>query len=226
MIKKVKVTIFLIVSVSLFMGHSSHANESSKAIQSQIIKADKSHHEIVSTQDSGVANSDGYSVISKYIFVKPLAGLVVILVMIFGLAWVVKKFNINRYGVDQNIKILSSFPLGDKEKIMVMEIYGQRMILGVTSNVINKISDIEVPFPDKSRSQTSQDLSLNDANTLVDQLSVKQKMNVLKQVALSKNKENQDNQNNTKSSLSAKNVSDFSQKLKDFIAGGRNPGCD
>ncbi|WP_199767963.1 flagellar biosynthetic protein FliO [Ketobacter alkanivorans] len=64
-------------------------------------------------------------------------GLMAVLAIIFALAWLSKRFNLNMPGSSSNMKLLSAMSVGQKEKIMLVEVEGETMLLGVTPHQIN-----------------------------------------------------------------------------------------
>lgn len=65
--------------------------------------------------------------------------LVVIVALILGSAWLARRFKIAGIGHEQHIKAVSVLPVGRKEKIMLIESCGQKLLVGVASNNINTL---------------------------------------------------------------------------------------
>jgi flagellar protein FliO/FliZ len=74
-----------------------------------------------------------------------LGGLIVVVALIILLAYIVKKLNLVP---SQNaiIKTIAMTPVGQKEKLMVVEINQQQYLLGVTSQQINLIDKLASPI--------------------------------------------------------------------------------
>lgn len=74
-----------------------------------------------------------------------LGGLIVVVALIVLLAYVVKKLNLVP---SQNaiIKTIAMTPVGQKEKLMIVEINQQQYLLGVTSQQINLIDKLANPI--------------------------------------------------------------------------------
>lgn len=66
-------------------------------------------------------------------------GLVFVLGMVLLCAWFVKRTNLVRYGQEQKLKVVSSFPLSNKEKIILVEVNGIELLLGVTGQNIRTL---------------------------------------------------------------------------------------
>lgn len=81
-------------------------------------------------------------------------GLVVVLLIIFFLAYLVKRFNLapNSNSV---IKTIAASPLGQKEKLMIVEVQGRQYLLGVTPHQVNLIDKLDTPIEQQAESFAS-----------------------------------------------------------------------
>ncbi len=71
-----------------------------------------------------------------------LLGLSGVLIIIFGLAFLLKKFTgLNL--VSNHIKVIESQNLGTKEKLVIVEIQEKQYVLGVTPNNINHVCTLD-----------------------------------------------------------------------------------
>ena len=70
-------------------------------------------------------------------------GLSVVLGLIFVLAWLSKRFNLAAPGGSSRMKLLSAMSVGPKEKIMLVEVEGEKLLLGVTSQQINRLASYD-----------------------------------------------------------------------------------
>jgi flagellar protein FliO/FliZ len=73
-------------------------------------------------------------------------GIVVVLVLMLG--WAFKKLTL-RFPGSRHIKIISTMPLGPKERLLVIEMQGKQRVLGVTSHSINLLFELENPLPEE-----------------------------------------------------------------------------
>ena len=73
--------------------------------------------------------------------------LIIVLGLLFGLAWLYKKLALKLPG-SSHIKIVSSVMLGPRERILVIEVQGKQRVLGVTSNQINMLFELDQPLVD------------------------------------------------------------------------------
>ncbi|NOQ78408.1 MAG: flagellar biosynthetic protein FliO [Gammaproteobacteria bacterium] len=66
-------------------------------------------------------------------------GLIVILVMIFSLAWFMKKMGYSNVTGQGQLKIIASLNLGQKEKIVLIQVGKQQLLVGMTATQINTL---------------------------------------------------------------------------------------
>jgi flagellar protein FliO/FliZ len=80
-----------------------------------------------------------------------VGGLIVVLAIIFVLAYIVKRLNLvpSQHSV---IKSLAVASMGAKEKVVLIEVNGQQYLLGVTSSQINLIEKLETQVKVESES--------------------------------------------------------------------------
>ncbi len=71
-----------------------------------------------------------------------MGGLILVLVLIFVLAYIVKRLNLvpASNGV---LKMVAVTPLGQKEKVVLIELDGRQYLLGVTSQQVNLIDKLD-----------------------------------------------------------------------------------
>ena len=75
-----------------------------------------------------------------------IIGLVAVLGLIFVLAWVAKRFNLAPGGATAHMKVVSSLSVGPKEKLLLVEVENQRLLLGVTTTQVSLIREMgDVP---------------------------------------------------------------------------------
>lgn len=85
-----------------------------------------------------------------------LAGLAGVLILIAALAWTSKRLNLNLPGSSSDLKMVSAMSVGQKEKIMLVEVDGSRLLIGVTSQQINVLKQIETDTQPASKNDFSQ----------------------------------------------------------------------
>ena len=80
-------------------------------------------------------------------------GLLVVLALIFGLAWLFRRYgNLNTFN-RSNIQILGGVSLGPREKAVLLEVEGERLLVGVASGQVTKLHR----FPASQVNADSQD---------------------------------------------------------------------
>lgn len=88
---------------------------------------------------------------------RVMGGLLLVVVMIIFLAWLVRRLNRAGLGISSGFKVIASMNLGTREKIMLVNVGGRVLLLGVTSGSINTLHDFgeELPAGFLSESKTS-----------------------------------------------------------------------
>jgi len=102
--------------------------------------------ETVTTAVSTVPTPQGNGVDTMTIL-NVFGSLIIVLGLLFGLAWLYKKLAIKLPG-SSHIKIVSSVMLGPRERILVIEVQGKQRVLGVTSNQISMLFELDQPLVD------------------------------------------------------------------------------
>lgn len=74
-----------------------------------------------------------------------LLSLLTVIALIFVLAWLFKRFNVGATG-NSVIKVLASVPLGRSERLMLVEVGGEQLLLGVTSQGISLLHRLDSPL--------------------------------------------------------------------------------
>lgn len=75
-------------------------------------------------------------------------GLIAILVLIFGLAWLVKRMGQGGLLGHNQMKIVAAMPLGTRERLLVVDVAGQQLLLGLTATQINTLHVFPEPVID------------------------------------------------------------------------------
>ncbi|BBN81116.1 hypothetical protein PA25_11010 [Pseudoalteromonas sp. A25] len=84
--------------------------------------------------------------------------LMLVVLLVIGLAILVKKFNPN-IGNNEDFKVIRSLPLGTKERLMVIEIDNKQHLLGVTPHSINYLYQLELPLEQAQMPAFAKELS-------------------------------------------------------------------
>ena len=83
-------------------------------------------------------------------------GLLVVLLLIFAIAAFIKRFGHGQLGVSQQITIIGSLALGAKERLVLVEVGEEQLLLGVSAAGINTLHKLQEPI---RQPDTSEDLS-------------------------------------------------------------------
>jgi len=79
---------------------------------------------------------------------KMALSLSIVVAIVLVLGWLFKKLTLRLPG-SKHIKIISSMPLGPKERLLVIEMQGKQRVLGVTAHNINLLFELENPLPEE-----------------------------------------------------------------------------
>ena len=82
--------------------------------------------------------------------------LVLVVGMIFVLAWLVNKTRAGQWaGNSGQLKTLAVLPLGAKEKIAVIQVGDQQLVVGVTPHQITTLATLDTPLTTEERAPAS-----------------------------------------------------------------------
>jgi flagellar protein FliO/FliZ len=84
-------------------------------------------------------------------------GLVLIIALIFGLSFFVKRFGAGGFTGNNQLKVLSSMPLGTRERIVLIDAAGQQILLGITPTNINTLHVFAEPVVVSNENATPAD---------------------------------------------------------------------
>ncbi len=74
--------------------------------------------------------------------------LLVMVGLILGLAWLVKRTKGFAWQGQQSLRLIQTLAVGPKERAVLVELEGQRILLGVTANQINTLWQSTLQAPD------------------------------------------------------------------------------
>lgn len=98
-----------------------------------------------------------YSSVPGTVLINVGMVLFVILMIIIACAWVVKRTRIIRNSSSgrQHLSVIASYTLGVRERVVLIEVSDQRILLGVTATNINLLASFAKGETDIAISQTS-----------------------------------------------------------------------
>jgi len=77
---------------------------------------------------------------------RTMLGLGVVIALVFGLAWVARRVSALRgigSGSDSPIQVVGQLPLGTRERLLLVEVDGKRVLLGVVPGAISRLDVAE-----------------------------------------------------------------------------------
>lgn len=86
-------------------------------------------------------------------------GLIAIIGLIFALSLFVKRFGSGTFSANTQLKIISSMPLGTRERIVLIDAGGQQLLLGITPTNINTLHVFADPIVVDSKPELQSDFS-------------------------------------------------------------------
>lgn len=86
-------------------------------------------------------------------------GLIAIVALIFILSAFVKRFGSGTFSTNSQLKILSSMPLGTRERIVLIDAGGQQLLLGITPTSINTLHVFSDPIVVDNKPNAPSDFS-------------------------------------------------------------------
>ncbi|MDQ2078085.1 flagellar biosynthetic protein FliO [Marinimicrobium sp. ABcell2] len=87
-------------------------------------------------------------------------GLLLIVGLILGLAWLLRRFGqSSMFSHQKAIKIVAAMALGTRERLVVVDVGGQQILLGVTAREINTLHVFEEPVIDPGQAAPPSDFS-------------------------------------------------------------------
>jgi flagellar protein FliO/FliZ len=78
-----------------------------------------------------------------------LAGLLAIVGLILALAWLAKKLGAAGWTRHSDMQVVSSLALGTRERLLVVDVAGTQVLLGVTAHSVNQLHVFDTPVIDK-----------------------------------------------------------------------------
>lgn len=77
---------------------------------------------------------------------KLTVGLLLVVLIIFGLAWLVKRFNLSQHSQNGLIRIIAGLPLGTRDRIVLLQVGDEQILLGLSPGRIRKLHTLSNPL--------------------------------------------------------------------------------
>lgn len=74
-----------------------------------------------------------------------ILGLAVVLGAIVGLAWLFRRMSGGMLGGSNRLRVVSGVLVGQREKVVIVELEGEWLVLGVTSHSVNLLTKLDRP---------------------------------------------------------------------------------
>jgi flagellar protein FliO/FliZ len=84
--------------------------------------------------------------LSSPYLLKLTGGLLLVVLVIFALAWLLRKLNLNQQSNNSLIKIIAGLSLGTRDRIVLLQVGEEQILLGLTPGRIEKLHTLEVPL--------------------------------------------------------------------------------
>jgi len=81
--------------------------------------------------------------VSSSYLIKLTLALVFILLLIFGLAWMMKKMQLTQHSQNGLIKIVSAISVGQRDRIALIQVGDEQVLLGLTPGRIDKLHTLK-----------------------------------------------------------------------------------
>jgi len=77
---------------------------------------------------------------------KLTGGLLLVVTVIFVLAWLVKKFNLNQQSHNGLIRIIAGLSIGTRDRIVLLQVGEEQILVGLTPGRIEKLHTLSQPL--------------------------------------------------------------------------------
>lgn len=102
----------------------------------------------VAAPRSGLPNSSPSKIKPGASLLNLVLGLGLIVGLIFALFWLVRRMGQGGLLTSNQMKIVAAMPMGTRERIVVIEVGGQQLLLGITATQINTLHVFSEPVVD------------------------------------------------------------------------------
>lgn len=95
---------------------------------------------------------------------KMCLGLLVVLFILFGITWGFKRLGLVNHSVTSASKVISNISVGTRERVVVLEIAGKWVVVGVAPGRVNAITTLDAPASSHTNNSDSYDTNLRHSN--------------------------------------------------------------
>ncbi|OED45081.1 flagellar biosynthetic protein FliO [Endozoicomonas sp. (ex Bugula neritina AB1)] len=97
------------------------------------------------TPDNSDTLQSGSDPLANLDLFQMITPLIMVIALIFALAWLVKKLNPNLPKIGKDIQVISTTPLSNHSKLCLIRAGGQDILIGVTNTNISHIQTFNEP---------------------------------------------------------------------------------
>jgi flagellar protein FliO/FliZ len=77
---------------------------------------------------------------------RMLGGLVVVLGLLLGLAWLLRRGAIAKRGSGV-LSVETALPLGDRRSLVIVAVEGRRLLIGLSQHQVSLVTELQTPAP-------------------------------------------------------------------------------
>ncbi len=143
--------IIFIISFLLLV-NVSYADVSKNALENKINNTEVRETDVVTLKPSLNTNDslENHSQIGVSNYLQMIAGLLGIVVFIFAIAWIIKRTGTLNPAHSTNLKVVAGLNVGQREKIIVVQVMDEQLLVGVTQTNIQLLSKLEQPMSESN----------------------------------------------------------------------------
>ncbi len=96
------------------------------------------------------------SPLSAVNLLQTLLGLVLVLACIVAVAWLLKRTNRFHAAANGKLKVIAGIPLGTRERLILVQVGEEQLLLGVTAQQINTLHKLDTPLTEAESSSPNE----------------------------------------------------------------------
>ena len=99
---------------------------------------------------------------------KMVLGLVVVLAVMAGLAWILKRLLPGANRANSVVRIVGGVSVGSRERVVVIEVGGRWIVVGVAPGSVNSLANLDAVHVESIQDETSNQLGPQDKHNAVE----------------------------------------------------------
>ncbi len=121
---------------------------------------------LLSAQEKAVDQAAVDPFASAYLL-KLTIGLILVVVVIFLLAWMMRKMNLTQHGKSGLIKIVAGLAVGSRDRIVLLQVGDEQLLLGLSPGRIEKLHTLQKTLQVNQESQAESSFA-NKLSKIID----------------------------------------------------------